>query len=249
MKNLLFLLFLFPLFSISQNLPTYYTNLIEEEKYIDRNNQLERDIESLEYNIRNGNIDSNLLDFNLEIFSYYNNYGQISEEMYFKYLEESEYGDGWSYGFTDYVSSTLKSQGNNSYEKSNLGDRDPRTAWVEGSDEYGIGEYIQSVVGGEGVIYRFSILNGYQKSIKSWQDNSRVKSFKIYINNIPVCILELEDRMGEQTIPIDRILLEFKDEIEFEFEFEMRLEIFEVFPGERWKDVCISEIRIYSCYC
>ncbi len=247
MKNILFLLFIFPLFGISQNLPTYYTNLIEDEKYIDRNNQLESEIESLEYNIRNGNIDSNLLDFNLELLSYYNNYGQISEEMYFEYLEVIEYGAMWSYGFTDYVSSTLKSQGNNSYEKSNLGDRDPRTAWVEGKNGYGIGEYIQSVVQLEASIH-FSILNGYQKSINSWKDNSRVKSFKIYINNIPVCILKLEDRMGEQTISMDSILSELGYS-GVEYEFEMKFEIYDVYPGNKWKDVCISEMRIHVCHC
>ena len=32
-------------------------------------------------------------------------------------------------------------------------------------------------------------------------------------------------------------------------DFEMRLEIFSVYPGERWKDVCISGISIFSCYC
>ena len=168
--------------------------------------------------------------------------------MYFEYLEQSEYGDSWlSCIVPDYVSSTLKSQGNNSYNKSNLGDRDPRTAWVEGADGYGIGEYIEMRVYAE-ALKDLRILNGDQKSIKSWKDNSRVKSFKVYINNVPVRILELEDRMGEQIISFDDLLPEGFDIWSAE-DFEIKLEILAVYPGERWKDVCISGISFFGCYC
>lgn len=247
MKKILLLLIVLPIFGVSQDLPTYYTTLEEGEKYIDRDKQLERDIKSLEDDIRTGNIE--FIDIFPEVIEYYNKYGEISEEMYFEYLEESQsIGDGWVEGFIpDYVSSTLSSQGNNSYDKSNLGDVDGRTAWVEGVEGYGIGQYLETFVLGDGVIRHFSILNGYQKSIKSWKDNSRVKSFKVYIDNIPICILELEDRMGRQVISFGELLPE--DFETFDASFKMRLEILEVYPGERWKDVCISGISISFCYC
>ena len=57
---------------------------------------------------------------------------------------------------------------------------DPRTAWVEGEEGYGIGEYIEST--GDNRIWSGTlivILNGFQKSIKLWKKNSRVKTVKV----------------------------------------------------------------------
>jgi hypothetical protein len=259
LKKLLLLLFVLPLFGISQELPLIYASIDSDEtQYIDRDKRLQRDIKSLENEIKvlistGDTTDDVLLDvYYPEVLKYYIKFGKISEEVYFKYLKLTHQISGGVYGIVpDYVSSTLSSQGNNSYDKSNLGDRDARTAWVEGADGYGIGEYIEMVIDDDAV-RSFYILNGYQKSIKSWKDNSRVKSFKVYIDNIPICILELEDRMGKQGIPLgtlNDLLPEGFDIWGDALALEMRLEILEVYPGERWKDVCISGFSIYWCYC
>lgn len=91
------------------------------------------------------------------------------------------------------ASSTLSSQKSKSYSASNLSDNSPLTAWVEGKSDYGIGEWFKIKSAGVNVIY-----NGYQSSPANWLKNSRVKKFKVYKNDTPLCFLELTDEMGAQ---------------------------------------------------
>ena len=132
-------------------------------------------------------------------------------------------------------SSHLKSQGSKSYESGNLSDWDPRTAWVEGKSGYGIGEFfeIKSEMGGNS----FQILNGYQSSYSSWKKNSRVKVFKIYVDNEFIGNLHLQDLMGEQRFELPGN----------NYDKTIRFEIAEVYKGDTWDDVCISEISSVGC--
>ena len=130
------------------------------------------------------------------------------------------------------ASSTLASQGSNNYSVSNMNDFNPRTAWVEGRSDYGIGESFEI----RGRAYSdYTILNGYQKSIKSWKDNSRVKTFKVYADNVPVCYLKLGNNMSYQNF-------------DFDFDFNvLRFEIAEVYKGNKWSDVAISGFYSVGC--
>ena len=132
------------------------------------------------------------------------------------------------------ASSTLSSQGANNYYSKNIHDWDPRTAWVEGKSDYGIGEYFEVNLpyGGSNII----IFNGYQKSYSTWKNNSRVKKFKVYGDNKPLCYLILNDKMGYQ----------YFDLTDDNYEI-FRFEIIEVYQGEKWKDVAISEIASLGC--
>jgi len=130
------------------------------------------------------------------------------------------------------ASSFLKSQGSNNYAPSNLFDYDTSTAWVEGKSGYGIGEKI--------IIEDFvpnSIVNGYTKSSKSFYDNSRVKTFKVYRNGRPICYLRLEDTMKRQSfeLPFDN------------WDGQFIFEIIDVYPGRKWKDTAISDMNSMGC--
>ena len=81
------------------------------------------------------------------------------------------------------------------------------------------------------------IFNGYQKSYDTWNNNSRVKKFKVYGDGRPLCYLVLKDLMGYQTFEIP------KDNEYGIYTFE----IVEVYPGVKWKDVAISEICNIGC--
>ena len=131
------------------------------------------------------------------------------------------------------ASSTLHSQGENHYYSKNLHDWDPRTAWVEGRSNYGIGEYFEITLS-HGAS-KISIFNGYQKSYRSWKNNSRVKKFKVYGDNKLICYLVLSDKMGYQSFDLD------------DYYDVFRFEIVEVYKGDKWKDVAISEIAIMGC--
>jgi hypothetical protein len=77
------------------------------------------------------------------------------------------------------ASSTLSSTSTKvNYSIDNLSDNNPNTAWVEGKEDYGIGEFIEF----DYMNTELWIYNGYQKSKKSFLANSRVKTFKIYFD-------------------------------------------------------------------
>jgi hypothetical protein len=131
------------------------------------------------------------------------------------------------------ASSTLAPQGKVKYLASNVCDDNPNTAWVEGNADYGIGEYLEFKdwgAMGDGTV---SILNGYQSSKASWENNSRVKKLKVTVNGKDYCTLELSDVMGVQSFVLPNN------------SGTIRFTIMEVYPGLKWKDTAIS--GIFSC--
>ena len=161
-----------------------------------------------------------------------------------QYMKETQ-GQGPGYFYNDCsqgvevvnASSTLPNQGVFNYKASNISDQNPLTAWVEGKNDYGIGEYL--VVKAMGLN---SIYNGYQHSPKSWGDNSRVKSFRVYKNNKAICILELLDIMGAQ-----RFELPDHNAVDQDGPSVYKLEILEVYQGAKWSDVAITELDFVLC--
>lgn len=135
------------------------------------------------------------------------------------------------------ASSTLAGQGNKNYGVKNLSDYNPMSAWVEGKADYGIGESFEIRAAGVNSIY-----NGYQSSPKNWIENSRVKRFKVYRNNSPICFLDLTDEMGGQ-----RFELPGHNNYNAEKEYTFKFEIVDVYKGTKWPDVAISEIDVVLC--
>jgi hypothetical protein len=121
-------------------------------------------------------------------------------------------------------------------------------AWVEGVKGYGIGEYL---------IYHFRqtaprithiiVANGYVKSEKAYRENSRVKKLKVYIDDKPFAILNLEDVRQEQIFEFQPIgkrpdIDANWEELEKLPRWTMKFEILEVYKGEKYDDVAITEI-------
>ena len=134
------------------------------------------------------------------------------------------------------ASSTLAPSGNTKYNVTNLTDDDPMTAWVEGVKGYGIGEWFEVKAQQINGMY-----NGYQSSPQNWLNNSRVKKFKVYKNNKPLCFLILTDEMDRQYFELPDN--NFLNDTTFIFKFE----IVEVYKGLKWDDVCISHITDMRC--
>lgn len=132
-------------------------------------------------------------------------------------------------------SSELKAQGTKNYSAKNLSDENPMTAWVEGKPGYGIGESFSVKAITVNTIY-----NGYQSTPLNWKNNSRVKKFKVYMDNKALCYVTLKDEMGEQTF-----------ELPFESSFDkthiFKFEIADVYKGLKWDDVAISHIDYFAC--
>lgn len=140
------------------------------------------------------------------------------------------------------ASSTLAPSGKVNYEISNIMDYDLRTVWSEGVSGNGIGEYVtvhypaRSKYNHQTRITDVTILNGFVKSNSLWQRNGRVKTLKVYINNNPYALLELEDSKGFQTFNLGRIISDSENDIIIKFE------LIDVYPGTKYEDVVISNL-------
>jgi hypothetical protein len=140
------------------------------------------------------------------------------------------------------ASSALKEQNGISYTPENAHDFDKNTAWVEGKPDYGIGEFIEytfdfsEIEDYQGTlgINKILLANGYKKTKQAWEDNSRVKQLKIYVNNKPFAILNLLDAFEIQTIAISEIKFQTDKETKVKFE------ITQVYKGKKYKDTAIS---------
>jgi hypothetical protein len=141
------------------------------------------------------------------------------------------------------ASSGLKPYGEISYVATHAHDFDLNTAWVEGANNYGEGEYIvfefqmKERSDDKLAITGFSIANGYHKTRKLWLENSRAKKLKMYVDNKPYAIIELLDVRGFQKIEFGSIKLEPKKNKFLKFE------ILEVYKGDKYSDTVITEVE------
>jgi hypothetical protein len=144
-----------------------------------------------------------------------------------------------------YASSTLYSV-KNVYAATNAHDLNYSTAWVEGVKGDGIGEYlVYHFEAGRPRITDIIVANGYVKSEKAWTENSRVKKLKLYYNNKPIAILNLEDKRQEQSFHFTKPFGNKRDNHENLIKknsWTLRFEILEVYPGDKYDDTAITEI-------
>ena len=134
-------------------------------------------------------------------------------------------------------SSSLSSQGSASYHVSNINDGNHEKAWVEGVAGHGIGQWVEFQGISDVHIGTINILNGYVKSDKAWSENARVKRLKVYCNDKPICILELQNSRSLQTFYVADLLENYS------YINKLRFEILEVYSGTKYQDTVISEIN------
>ncbi|MCR9144520.1 MAG: hypothetical protein NXI24_19940 [bacterium] len=143
----------------------------------------------------------------------------------------------------------------NSYGAKQAIDNDVRTAWVEGVDGPGAGESITIVVGppmqggkirGWYLIEGVEIVNGCARNEKLFRANARVRTLRLALNTLSEHLVPVgESRFGpgeEHALNDSRDpqVLEFARPI---FVSELKLTILSVYPGEKYQDTCIAEIR------
>ncbi|MEQ9303517.1 MAG: hypothetical protein RJQ14_06330 [Marinoscillum sp.] len=138
----------------------------------------------------------------------FDKYGEVYENMW----DIVGGGCSWYCGGgqdTQTASSELTAQGTNAYSAQNAHDLSYETAWVEGVSGYGIGEFIEYHIKPENPrITEIIVVNGYVKSSNAWKNNSRVKKLKMYIDNKPYVILELEDSKMNSISRLNRLDME-----------------------------------------
>ena len=118
----------------------------------------------------------------------------------------------------------------------NLFDEDPMSAWISADMQNNKFEYIEAYSFGDEINI---FLNGNNSSIDNWKAYARVKRLRMYkLENgeqTYLCDIYLKDLMGEQSVHG----IPFTEDDRGSF---IKLEILEVYPGDKYNKVAISEI-------
>lgn len=142
------------------------------------------------------------------------------------------------------ASSEMASEGKITYKAENAHDFDKDTAWIPQKGDYGIGQYLsyefnfdkEKDYNGRLGVTKILLANGYKKSKKLWEANSRAKKIRMYVNGTPYRVLMLLDSFEIQTIDIGKIMFPPRKATILKFE------ILEVYPGKKYKETAISEL-------
>lgn len=118
----------------------------------------------------------------------------------------------------------------NTYDPANAIDGNKRTAWIEGVDGPGIGEWLQFDFGRELNLHRLVILPGYFKSSQIWVQNNRLAAATLQFSDGSSKHFTFPDRMESQTLDVGTIKTRW-----------VRLVIDGVFSGTD-PDTAVSEV-------
>ena len=131
------------------------------------------------------------------------------------------------------ASSHLKTKKNlNSYHPKNILDNNKNTAWVEGVDTDGVGEYLEFHFLNSRDIKSITITNGYAKNKKIFKANGRVKELEAILDNGTNTVkLSLKDSMKSQKLKVD-----------FKKVRSIQLRIISVYKGRKYNDTAMSEV-------
>ncbi|MGB4774575.1 MAG: hypothetical protein WBP45_05355 [Daejeonella sp.] len=172
-----------------------------------------------------------------ELDSLLKKYGEFTESVWnIRDGDCSWYCGGGSYKVKS--SSGLSSQNPTEFKAKSADDNSYKTAWVEGKEDEGKGEYLEFFFKNESPrITSIIVCNGYMKSETAWKNNNRVKKLKLFINNKAAGVLNLEDSRSNQEFKVGTLGRnpDKKDLV-------LKFEILEVYKGEKYNDTAITEI-------
>ncbi len=126
------------------------------------------------------------------------------------------------------------------YHSNYIVDGDPKTAWVEGVEGDGIGEWVQLPVTELDATteVRLRIQNGYQKSKNLYRANARPKIITVELTPSGATKqFELKDERGWQEITMEQAKGPLR---------AVTIRIGAVYPGTRYTDTCISDVELYA---
>jgi hypothetical protein len=148
-----------------------------------------------------------------------------------------------------------------SYAASMLTDGNVKTAWVEGTAGDGAGEVAIAI--SIDPAKKVEILSGFGKSDALFKANNRPKTIKVHLlqaksGDVSQCgriyesvrlltskTVVLKDLNGFQPLAVPAYKAETftRDNTEYDYAYWLMIEIVDVYPGSKYKDTCISEIR------
>ena len=140
-------------------------------------------------------------------------------------------------GFETYcVSSVLRPQFGMSYGVSNLFDDTTGTAWVEGQQGNGVGEWITVEFETLRRVRSFVVQNGYQKSSDIFQKNNRVRQLRVLFSGGETVTFVLGDKISSQLLSLSRPIQAYW----------LKFIIDDVWAGNKYTDTAITKLLINS---
>ena len=132
------------------------------------------------------------------------------------------------------ASSVLPAAQGNVYGPRNLTDGNDKTAWVEGSDGQGLGEFVVLEFDSARAVRGLAIRNGYDKSPDIFTKNSRVKDIELRFSSGDSIEATLKDEPGTQYVTLSQPIRAKWIE----------LVIRSVYPGSKYSDTAINELSV-----
>ena len=132
-------------------------------------------------------------------------------------------------------SSTLKATNMADFRPTNLLDGDLGSAWTEGSDGSGVGEWVRFDFAEVIPLARIEIANGNQKDAEHFSGDERVKTLELQYSDGTTQVVQLLDAEGLQTIKPKT------EETQW-----IKFTIFSIYPSYKWEDAALSEVRVYE---
>ena len=130
----------------------------------------------------------------------------------------------------------LRPQFGNSYGAQNLFAGSTASAWVEGRDGSGIGEWITIEFDGMRVVKSITVRNGYQKSSDIFRKNNRVRQLRVTFSQGETQTFTLQDRLGQEHIDLAKPVKAYW----------MKFIIDDVWAGNRYTDTAITKLVVSS---
>jgi hypothetical protein len=145
-------------------------------------------------------------------------------------------GERWSMVHSNYAvtaSSTLPPEGNTRYDAGNL---KGRRAWSEGAPGPGIGEWLELKPEAPKRLAAISLAPGFRDDRESFENNARPKRILVELNGEHRFRAEIPDAPDEFRIPVNGYAKPVQT---------LRLTFEDVWPGTRYEDLCLRELRLH----
>lgn len=148
------------------------------------------------------------------------------------------------------ASTTLKG-----YDLAKALDDDVNTAWCEGKDGVGVGEWIEVGWNEPRTIGGFEFVGGYAKSWTLLEANARIKTVTVFVDGVATSEVTLQDPLsvkpkdGKSERGLDYGTLWpalFGPGLGDKQAKTIRLRIDAVYPGSKYQDTCVSTWTVYS---
>jgi hypothetical protein len=133
------------------------------------------------------------------------------------------------------ASSSLKPTISQDFRAPNLVDGNPATAWIEGGDGAGTGEWVKFEFVSPLTLSRIDVANGYQVDDSRFDGDARVKTIEVEYSDGESQVVDLLDTKDIQSITALPIRTEW-----------IKLTIYSVYPDYIWADAALSEVRFYG---